>query len=58
VGFEFYPGPRARLARRLGAVRAASGAAAFTSAWAQGRAMTLEQAVADALEDVEGPTLA
>jgi hypothetical protein len=36
---------------RLPGLREALGAAAYDAAWAEGRALTLEQAVADALED-------
>ena len=49
------PGAAAR-ARALAATRAALGPAAFAAAWAAGAAMRLEQAVADALEEVpDGP---
>jgi predicted ATPase/class 3 adenylate cyclase len=51
VGLGSYIGPRARLDRRLVAVRTALGATAFAEAWAAGQAMPLEQAVAAALED-------
>jgi hypothetical protein len=37
----------------LQAVRSALGEEAFAAAWAEGRALTLEQAVARALEDSE-----
>jgi predicted ATPase len=42
---------RATYGRDLAATRAALGPTAFDAAWAAGAAMTLEQAVADALED-------
>ena len=38
----------------LAAARAALGPAAFAATWAEGRALTLEQAVADALADAPG----
>ena len=40
----------------VAAVRVALGEAALAAAWAEGQAMTLEQAVAYALEDPPGPT--
>jgi non-specific serine/threonine protein kinase len=42
---------RARSEGYAAAARAQVGEAAFAAAWAAGRAMTLEQAVADALEE-------
>jgi uncharacterized protein (DUF2336 family) len=39
---------------RLPSIRTALGDAAYDAAWAEGRAMTLEQAVADALADDGG----
>jgi hypothetical protein len=44
--------------RDLAATRAALDGAAFASAWAEGNAMPLEQAVADALADAGGPARA
>jgi hypothetical protein len=40
-----------RYEQDVAAARAARGEAAFAAAWAEGQAMTLEQAVADALGD-------
>jgi hypothetical protein len=45
------PAERIEVERDLSAVRTQVGEATFTSAWAEGRAMTLEQAIAYALED-------
>jgi hypothetical protein len=49
-----FQGRRDRWEDDLAAVRATLGEAAFEVAWAEGRAMTLEQAIADALEDLDG----
>ena len=43
------PADRADHDRDVATVRAALGEAAFAAAWAQGRAMTMEQAIAEAL---------
>jgi hypothetical protein len=40
----------------MAAARAALGEEAFAAAWAEGQAMTLEEAVAYALENSEHPT--
>ena len=42
---------RATVKRATATARAAFGDAAFSTAWAEGRAMTLEQAVAYALDE-------
>jgi tetratricopeptide (TPR) repeat protein len=42
-----------QLERDLAAARAGLGAAAFRAAWAEGQALSLEQAVADALEEAD-----
>jgi predicted ATPase/transcriptional regulator with XRE-family HTH domain len=44
------PNERADYDRTVTAVRTALGAAAFAAAWAEGQALTLEQALADALD--------
>ena len=43
------PGSRATYERALAAARAQLGEEAFAAAWAAGRALTLEQAIAEAL---------
>jgi hypothetical protein len=48
----------AQAAESLEALRAQLGAAAFDAAWAEGQAMTLEQAVAYALDDAGEPVRA
>ena len=45
-----YPAIRAELERCIASVRAALSAEAFETTWAEGQAMTLEAAVAEALE--------
>ena len=47
--FILAPADRADHDRDVAAVRAALGEAAFAAAWAEGRAMTMEQAIAEAL---------
>jgi len=47
---------QADVERQVAAVRTALGEAAFDAAWAAGRAMSLEQAVADALAEGADPT--
>jgi non-specific serine/threonine protein kinase len=51
VGMPRLPHKRASTERGLSTVRSALGAWAFEAAWAAGRAMTLEQAVAYALDE-------
>src|SRR5262245_15581222 len=51
IGVPLRPTDRAVHDRGLAAARAGLGEAAFAIAWAAGRAMPLEQAVADALEE-------
>ena len=48
-----YKGNNPHWEKRLASCRAALGEAAFAEAEAQGRAMTMEQAIAYALEDQE-----
>ena len=55
VAVPLPPAARKRLERLLGTLRAQISEAAWTAAWAEGRAMSLEQAVAYALE--QEPTL-
>ena len=45
---------RADYERRVAAVRARLGEAAFATVWAEGRAMPVEQAIAFALETKDG----
>jgi predicted ATPase/DNA-binding CsgD family transcriptional regulator len=49
VGAGFFPSLMVRLKRRLAPVRRALGEAALAAAWAEGRALTLEEALATAL---------
>jgi predicted ATPase/class 3 adenylate cyclase len=49
------PAERAELARWLAPARAALGAAGAAAAWTEGQALSLEQAVADALADAPDP---
>jgi tetratricopeptide (TPR) repeat protein len=49
IGAPLTPGGREGLERDKEAVRAALGEEAFAAAWAEGRALTPEQAIADAL---------
>jgi hypothetical protein len=51
IGKPVAPSRRAEHQRELAAARAALGKQAFAAAWAEGRAMTLEQAVAYALDE-------
>ena len=51
VGAPLPPADRARYERSVAAVRAGLDEETFESAWAQGRAMPLEQAVAYALDE-------
>ena len=51
VGAPLTPGGRADYDRRVAATTAALGSAAFNAAWAKGLAMTLEEAIAYALEE-------
>jgi predicted ATPase len=55
IGTSVPPTDRMTLEREVAAVRSRLGEAAFAAAWAAGQAMTLEQAVADALEDEAAP---
>lgn len=54
IGFPVPTIDRASYARSLDAVRAASREQIFNAAWADGHAMTLEQAIAFALENTNG----
>ena len=49
VGVGFFPSLHARVERRLASVREAHGEPELAAAWAEGRAMTLEDALAAAL---------
>jgi hypothetical protein len=51
IGAPLPPGDRVRCHRGLALTRAALGEEAFAAAWAAGRAMSLNQATAYALED-------
>jgi hypothetical protein len=51
LGAPIAPADRADYERRVAAIRACLGEERFTAVWAVGRAMTLEQAVACALQD-------
>jgi len=48
------PADRIEVERDISAVRTQLGEEAFAPAWAEGRAMTLDQAIAYALEDDAG----
>jgi tetratricopeptide (TPR) repeat protein len=50
IGAPLPPSERAELDRRLAAARAERGESAFAAIWAAGRALTLDQIVAEALE--------
>ena len=54
IGTPLSPTEQAGREQDLDGIRAELGASAFAAAWAQGRAMPLEQAVADALEAPAG----
>jgi predicted ATPase/DNA-binding SARP family transcriptional activator len=56
LGAPLPPAEQGDYERDLAAVHAALGVEAFTSAWAEGRALTLEQAVRVALGECEIPT--
>jgi hypothetical protein len=51
IGLPLAPVDRAAYERNVAAVRAQFDAASFAAAWAEGRAMTLEQAIAYALSE-------
>jgi hypothetical protein len=51
MGTPLAPGDRAEHDRSVAAARAALGENAFAAAWAEGRAMDLDQAIADALAE-------
>jgi predicted ATPase/class 3 adenylate cyclase len=51
IGTQAAPADRAGLERVLAAVRVQVGSGKFDAAWAEGRAMTLEQAIAYALDE-------
>ena len=51
LGIARPPTDQAAYDQRVAAVRAALGEEEFARAWAEGQAMTLEQAIASALED-------
>jgi hypothetical protein len=55
-GLHFYTLLRTRSERYVAAARADLGEQAFASAWAEGQAMALEQAIAYALEDAPEAT--
>ncbi len=55
LGRTLAVGDAAEYERTVDAAQAALNAEAFAAAWNEGRAMTVEQAVAYALEDVAGP---
>jgi hypothetical protein len=50
MGTPLPPVDRARYAHAVAAARAQFDAAAFAAAWAEGRTLPLEQAIADALD--------
>jgi hypothetical protein len=50
LGLPVRPADRRRYDRDVSAVRAALGAETFAAAWAAGRALSLEQAIAEATE--------
>jgi non-specific serine/threonine protein kinase len=54
MGYPLPPVQRAEHERSIAAVRAALGEATFAAAWAEGQAMPLEAAVADALNQAPG----
>jgi hypothetical protein len=54
AAYDEWPWPRATDDADAAAACAQLGEAAFTAAWAEGQAMTLEQAVASALEQAGG----
>jgi len=54
LGTPLPPAERAACERALGAARAHLDEDAFASAWAAGQALTLEQAITDALATNEG----
>jgi hypothetical protein len=56
MGALLPPAERAEHDRAAAAIRTALGAAAFAAAWAEGRAMSLDEAVADALESHAPPS--
>jgi predicted ATPase len=51
IGAPLPPGDRVRCDRDVAVTRAALGEEAFAAAWAEGRSMSLDQAIADALAD-------
>jgi hypothetical protein len=51
IGIPLPPVERAEHERRVAAVRAALGEETFTAAWAVGRTLPLEQAIAEALAE-------
>jgi hypothetical protein len=54
IGWHPMPGDQADDDRRLASTRSGLGEAAFATAWAEGRAMTLEQAIEYALTPETG----
>jgi hypothetical protein len=54
VSASLAPAERVDLAESVAAIRAALGEEAFSQAWSEGRAMSLEEAVAYALEEETG----
>ncbi len=50
IGAAMWPADRLEYERSVAAVRSTLSEEAFAAAWAEGRAMTLEQAIAYALE--------
>ena len=58
IGCRTAPAARATYERAMAVVRAQLGDDAFAAAWAEGQAMTLEQAIAEALDDAaEAPII-
>jgi len=58
VGYQIFPTVRADYEQAVAAARAQLGEEAFAAAWAAGRALTLEQALAYALEGTEADSVA
>ena len=50
-GVSLYPAERAAYERQLSAARVQLGEDAYAAAWAEGQALTLEQAIAEALSE-------
>jgi len=56
IGCRSAPAARATYERAVAAARAQLGEEAFAAAWAEGRAMSLDQAIAYALDESDPPT--